>query len=218
MDDRQIAAAAAMRDDLVDRLVARGTVRTPAVEAAMRSVPRERFVHGLDVLAVYDDRAQVVKEDAGGALSTISQPTMIAIMLELARISPGDRVLEIGTGTGYNAALLGTLVGAEGSVVSVDVEEDLVRSAADAMAELGLHHVEVHAADGRHGWAGGMPYDCVMATVGVSEVPAAWREQVAEGGRLLFPLLRPNKLLVERRHDDGWETEATSPAAFIPLR
>ena len=218
MDDRRTAASTAMREELVDRLVATGTVRTPEVEAAMRSVPRERFVPGLDAVSVYDDRAQLVKEGAGGTLSTISQPTMVAIMLELARISPGDRVLEIGTGTGYNAALLGTLVGADGSVVSIDVEDDLVRSADVVLAELGLSQVECHVADGRRGWPAAAPYDCIMATVGVPEAPLAWRDQITEGGRLLVPRLHANTLQVERRRGDAWETEATSPASFIPLR
>lgn len=218
MDDRRTATGDALRDDLVDRLVAAKTVRSPAVEAAMRSVPRERFVPDLDVASVYDDRAQLVKEEGGSTLSTISQPTMIAIMLELAELSPGDDVLEIGAGTGYNAALLGTIVGPEGSVVSIDVEDDLVRSAADALADVGPSNVEVHTADGRDGWPEGAPYDCVMATVGVPSVPPAWRDQVVDGGRLLAPLLDPRTLRVERRRGDEWETEATSPAAFIPLR
>ena len=218
MEDRRTIAATALREALVDELVEAGTVRSPAVEAALRAVPRERFVPDLDVVRVYDDRAQLVKEEEGTTLSTISQPTMIAIMLELAALAPGDHVLEIGAGTGYNAALLGTIVGPEGSVVSIDVEEDLVRAAVGVLAEVGPHNVEVHTADGRDGWPEGAPYDCVMATVGVPSVPPAWREQVRDGGRLLAPLLGAQTLRVERRRDDGWETEATSPAAFIPLR
>lgn len=218
MDDQRAAAGIAFRDALVDHLVAAGTVRSPGVEAAMRAVPRERFVPDIDVASVYDDRAQLVKEEAGATLSTISQPTMIAIMLELAGLAPGDRVLEIGAGTGYNAALLGHLVGPDGTVVSIDVEEDLVRGAADALADVGLRNVELHTADGRDGWPDGAPYDCVIATVGVASVPPAWRDQVDDGGRLLVPLLDPRTLRVERRHGDRWETEATSPAAFIPLR
>lgn len=184
----------------------------------MRTVPRERFVTDLDPLAVYEDRAQLVKADAVQTLSTISQPTMVAIMLELADLSAGDDVLEIGSGTGYNAALLATLVGPDGSVVGIDIEDDLVARSRDALAAQGLANVEVHAADGRHGWADGAPYDCVMATVGAQAVPDAWRDQVADGGRLLVPLLGQRRLVVERRHGDRFETVASSPAAFIPLR
>lgn len=216
--DERATTGTALRHDLVDRLVAAGTIRSAPVEAAMRTVPRERFVPDVDVSIVYADRPQLVKEEAGMTLSTISQPTMIAVMLELAQLSPGDRVLEIGAGTGYNAALLGSIVGPEGSVVSIDVEEDLVRAAADALADVGPGNVEVHAVDGRHGWPDAAPYDCVMATVGVEEVPATWREQVADGGRLLVPLLHPRTLRVERRRGRDWVTEASSPAAFIPLR
>lgn len=217
MDDRQTTAIA-LREELVDRLVSTGRVRSPAVERALRSVPRERFVPDLGVLAVYDDRAQLVKEDAGGTLSTISQPTMVAVMLELAQLSPGDRVLEVGTGTGYNAALLGELVGPEGHVVSIDVEEDLVGGAASVLVELGVSNVEVHVGDGRDGWPDDAPYDCVMATVGVPSVPPAWRVQTADGGVLLAPLLDSHTLHVERRDGDAWTLEATSPASFIPLR
>ena len=210
--------AAALRHALVDRLVAAGTVRSPAVEEAMRTVPRERFVRDLDAGAVYEDRPQLVKAGRDETLSTISQPTMVAIMLELAELSPGDRVLEIGSGSGYNAALLGTIVGPTGAVVGVDIEEDLTRRAEETIGGLGLHHVEVHTGDGRRGWPDGAPYDCVMATVGVDEIPAAWREQVADGGRLLVPVNGPRQLVVERRRGDGFAVEATSPAAFIPLR
>jgi protein-L-isoaspartate(D-aspartate) O-methyltransferase len=98
------------------------------------------------------------------------------------------------------------------------VEEDLVRGAADALADVGPHNVELHVADGRDGWPDGAPYDCVIATVGVTSVPPSWRSQVDDGGRLLVPLLDPRVLRVERRRGDEWEVEATSPAAFIPLR
>lgn len=217
MDDRRTTATA-LREELVDRLVSAGRVHSAAVDHALRSVPRERFVPDLDVLAVYDDRAQLVKEDAGNTLSTISQPTMVAVMLELAHLSPGDHVLEVGTGTGYNSALLGELVGPEGGVVSIDVEEDLVGGAAAVLAELGISNVEVHVADGRDGWPDDAPYDCVMATVGVASVPPAWRVQTADGGVLLVPLLDSQTLHVERRNGDAWTLEATSPASFIPLR
>lgn len=212
------AASDALRADLVDRLVASGTVRSPAVEQAMRTVPRERFVPDVDPALVYEDRPQLVKADGTDTLSTISQPTMVAIMLELADLSPGDRVLEIGSGTGYNAALLASLVGSDGRVVGIDIEADLTRRADATLAELGLTQAEVHAADGRDGWPPAAPYDCVMATVGVDDIPAAWREQVADGGRLLVPVNGPRQLVVERRRGDRFELEATSPAAFIPLR
>ncbi len=211
-------AATAMREELVDAMVRAGTVVSPAVEEALRTVPRERFVPELDVVAVYEDRAQLVKAEDRRTLSTISQPTMVAIMLELARLRPGAAVLEIGTGTGYNAALLGHVVGPTGRVVSVDVEADLVAAARATLDELGFDHVEVHAADGREGWPDGAPYDVVMATASVNAVPDVWRAQCADGGRLLVPVDRERRLRVERRDGDDWILESTSGAAFIPLR
>jgi protein-L-isoaspartate(D-aspartate) O-methyltransferase len=208
----------ALRHDLVDRLVADGTVRSPAVEDALRRVPRERFLPDRDPELVYEDRAQLLKRDRDTTLSTISQPTMVAIMLELADLAPGQRVLEIGTGSGYNAALLARLVGPSGRVVTVDVESDLVETAERTLGSLGFEQVSAHTADGRNGWPAAAPYDRVMATVGVDEVPAAWREQVADGGLLVVPLLDPPEVRVERRTAPGWELVATSPASFIPLR
>lgn len=207
------------RAALVDRLVAAGTVRTGAVEQAMRSVPRHRFVPEVDLRTAYADRAQLVKDGDDGALSTISQPTMVAVMLEFADLRPGSRVLEIGTGTGYNAALLGQLVGREGSVVSVDLEPDLVDRARTLLSSLRLDQVSVHVGDGSLGWPASAPFDCVIATAGVDEVPDTWRAQTAVGGRLLVPMLGDQLLRVEERvATDRWETVATSPAAFIPLR
>lgn len=209
----------ALRDQLVDRLVREASVRTPAVEAALRAVPRHEFVPEVDPEVAYEDRPQLVKRGPTGTLSTISQPTMVAIMMELTELGPGQRVLEIGTGTGYNAALLGHLVGPGGTVVSVDVEADLVERAATLLAELGLDQVSVHVGDGREGWGPDAPYDCVIATAGVDTVPPAWRDQTVVGGRLLVPMLGPQTLLVEvREGEETWRTEATSPAAFIPLR
>lgn len=211
--------ATARREALVDRLVAAGTVRTGEVERAMRTVPRHRFVPEVDLATAYDDRAQLVKDGDDGALSTISQPTMVAVMLELAGVRPGHRVLEIGTGTGYNAALLAHLVGVDGEVVSIDLEADLVERARTLLASLGLTQVAVHVGDGASGWPASAPFDCVIATAGVEAVPAAWREQTAVGGRLLVPMLDDRLLLVEERTaEDRWATVATSPAAFIPLR
>ncbi len=207
------------RHALVDRLVEAGTIRTPAVEEAMRWVPRHRFVPEVAPSVAYEDRAQLVKDDDDRVLSTISQPTMVAIMLELAELRPGHRVLEIGTGTGYNAALMGRLVDASGSVVTVDLEADLVARAREHLDELGLRQVAAHVGDGSAGWAAAAPFDCVMATAGVEAIPDAWRAQVAVGGRLLAPLLDERVLRVEiRERDDCWRTVATSPAAFIPLR
>lgn len=214
MDDDRIAEA--LRHDLVDRLVARGACRSAAVESALRHVPRHRFVPDVDVHAAHEDRPQVLLVRDGEVRSTISQPTMIAIMLEHAALAAGDRVLEIGTGSGYNAALLDDLVGPDGRVVTVDREVDLVRRAARVLDEVSPR-VRAIVADGFLGWPGGAPYDAIVVTASVQRLPEAWSDQLADGGRLLVPMEPARRMVVlDRRGADLVEVTST-PAAFVPL-
>lgn len=212
------AAAGDLRDALVDDLVARSVVRSSGVEAALRSVPREHFVPGVSLREAYSDRPQRVKEVAGQTLSTISQPTMIAIMLEAAELQPGHRVLEIGTGSGYNAALLAEIVGPAGLVVTIDVEHDLVTAARDRLAERGLDQVVAITADGREGFPSAGPYDRIISTVGVARIFPSWIDQTVEGGLVLAPILADDRLVVMRRRGTELREVSSSPARFIPLR
>ncbi len=216
----------ALRSRMVDRMVDAGVVTTAAVERAMRTVPRHLFLSGVPLADAYRDEAVLVKRTADGSpISSASQPTMVASMLEALAVGPGHRVLEIGTGTGYNAALLAVLAGAGGRVVSVELEEDLARRAAGAiagaLAGAGGAHVEVVAGDGRLGYPAGAPYDRVVVTAGASGVLPPWSEQLADSGRLLVPIVDAGGVGSVMGFDKvAGRLVATAdiPCAFLPLR
>jgi methyltransferase of FxLD system len=180
------------RDRLVAELLERGTIRSEAVAAAFAAVPRERFIpivlaqHGLE--GVYRDEAFVTKRDQDGTpISSSSQPTMMALMLELLELRTGDRVLEIGAGTGYNAALIREIVGPRGDVTAIDIDPEIVRSARAALRGAG-YRGRVVAGDGRAGWPARAPYDRVIVTGAADRVPRAWLEQLIDAGRIILPL------------------------------
>ncbi len=175
---------------MVDALRTAGTVTTDRVEHALRLVPRHLFLPDVDVAVAYLDTAVLFKRSLDGTpISSASQPTMVAAMLELLDVRSGHRVLEVGTGTGYNAALLAVLVGHEGSVVTVELEDDLAANAARVLAAMGAGGVEVVCGDGAAGHPPGAPYDRVIVTAGASDPSGAWTQQLAEGGRVVAPVV-----------------------------
>jgi protein-L-isoaspartate(D-aspartate) O-methyltransferase len=206
---------------MVDALRGSGRVRSAAVEEAFRSVPRHLFLPGLAVADAYADEAVAVQFTEGVATSSASQPSMMAIMLEQLDLRPGHRVLEIGAGTGYNAALISRIVGPAGSVTSVDIDEDLVDRAAVHLASAGVHGVDLVAADGADGYPPGAPYDRIVLTVGSDDVQPAWVDQLALGGRLLLPLaVRGSQLSValDLGADGVLRCDSVRSCAFIRLR
>jgi protein-L-isoaspartate(D-aspartate) O-methyltransferase len=219
---------AALRQRLVAQLRRAGTLTDPAIERALLTVPRELFVapvaarQGLE--AVYRNDAIVTKRDARGRpTSSSSQPSIMTVMLEQLHVRPGQRVLEVGAGSGYNAALLATLVGPGGLVVSVELDDEVARAAQAALAR-GGYPVQVAAADGRHGWAAQAPFDRIIVTASTDDVPRAWFDQLAVDGRLVLPLrfsrrwFLPQAVVTLRRTAVGLESVAVVPGAFMRLR
>jgi protein-L-isoaspartate(D-aspartate) O-methyltransferase len=181
--------AARLRDALADHIAGRGTFRTPQVEAAFRTVPRHVFLPGTDVQTAYAPQVVITKHGGdGAAISSASSPNLVAAMLEQLAVRPGDRVLEIGTGTGFNAALLAELAGTDGHVTTIDIDTDITDAAGRSLAGAGYGHVQVICADGADGYPAGAPYDRIIVTAGARDLPAAWWHQLAAGGRIVVPL------------------------------
>jgi protein-L-isoaspartate(D-aspartate) O-methyltransferase len=219
---------AVLRQRLVTQLQRAGRLTDPAVQRAFLAVPRELFMapaavrQGLEW--VDRDRAIVTKRDAlGRPTSSSSQPSIMAVMLQQLDVRPGQRVLEVGAGSGYNAALLATLVGPGGLVVSVELDEEVARSARATLAQ-GGYPVQVSAADGWHGWAALAPFDRIIVTASTDDVARAWFDQLVVDGRLVLPLrfsrrwFLPQAVVRLRRTAVGLESVAVVPGAFMGLR
>jgi protein-L-isoaspartate(D-aspartate) O-methyltransferase len=180
---------AALRAALVETLRSKGRLDSPPIAEAFAAVPRHLFVPEVSVEEAYTDRAIPTKRLADGeAISSSSQPEIMAIMLDQLDVTPGHRVLEIGAGTGYNAALLARLVAPAGCVTSIDIDEDIVAAARAHLAAAGVTDVRVVRADGWAGDSEGAPYDRIILTVGAHDISPAWRAQLAPSGRLVLPL------------------------------
>jgi protein-L-isoaspartate(D-aspartate) O-methyltransferase len=214
----RLADTSKLLSGMVDQLVERGRITSPQVEQAMRSVPRHLFLPGLNLAIAYADEAVALKWRGGRAISSISQPSMIAAMLEMLEVQPGSSILEIGTGSGYNAALLTTLAGVSGRVVTVEIEDQLATEARSHLSSGGFDMVEVHVGDGRAGWPACAPYDRIIVTASTPGPEQSWVEQLAEAGRMVVPLARELEAVVYVKIRGELEQRGTSPALFIPLR
>jgi protein-L-isoaspartate(D-aspartate) O-methyltransferase len=212
--------ADALRAALVDRLLTHRWIVSRTVEAAFRAVPRHAFLPGLPLEEVYADRSIAIKLEDGVPISSSSQPAIMAVMLELLRTQPGERVLEIGTGSGYNAALLATLLGPRGRVTTIDLDGDLVAAARARLDAAGFGAVRTRVGDGALGVPDDGPYDAAVATVAVGGVPAAWHAQLRAGARLVMPLSvgLNQKVVAFEREPDRFVSTATVEASFMTLR
>lgn len=204
---------ATSRRDMVERQLREGGVRDGRVLAAMGTVPRDVFVpEELRGLA-YADRPLRI-----GQGQTISQPFMVAVMLEAAGIAPADRVLEIGAGSGYDAAVIGQLAA---RVTAIERLPALAEAAHAALGVIGCGHVDIIEADGTQGWPEAAPYDAIIVSAGGPHVPAPLRDQLALGGRLVMPVgpcLGNQRLLrLTRGQDDTFHQDDLGPVAFVPL-
>ena len=198
---------------MVERqLVARG-IRDPLVLDAMRTVPREAFLSDRQAAYAYEDGPLPI--DAG---QTISQPYVVACVIEAVAPRPGDRALEIGTGSGYSAAVLASTVA---EVYTVERIPALAQTAAGRLAELGYRTVHVRCGDGTLGWPEHAPYDVIVVTAGGPRVPPALLEQLAADGRLVMPVgdepCSQQLVRVRRGADGTLIRDALEPVAFVPL-
>lgn len=179
---------------------------------AMAAVPRERFVPGVPTSAAYDDRALPIESG-----QTISQPYMVARMTELLEVKPGDRILEIGTGSGYQAAVLARL-GAR--VTSIERHADLANAARERLGDLSIEGIEIRIGDGSRGEAEGAPWDGIIVTAGAPSIPDDLREQLAVGARLVIPVgprYQQDLIVVERRGPADWDEWSDGAVVFVPL-
>ena len=209
-----------LRNALVDGLVQRGAVGSRAVERAFRTVPRHLFVPEADAPTAYGDRPIFLRWEGERPTSSSSQPTIMAIMAEQLQLEPGMRVLEIGTGSGYNAAILSELLGEDGHIVTVDIDPTLVDDARKKLPDAGYGAVEVVFWDGSKGFNVAAPYDRIIVTTGAHDVSPHWIDQLTDGGVLVAPLWFKGfslSVALEKRATQLLGLSA-SPCTFIPLR
>ena len=206
---------------LVDELKSMGCIQTPRVEAAFQAVLRHRFIPETPLEEVYSNRVILTKQDQNGQwISSSSEPAIMAIMLEQLDLEPGQKVLEIGAGTGYNAALMAHIVGETGQVVTVDIDDDLVEAAQAHLRVAGFDQVQVVCADGGYGYKDAAPFDRIILTVGASEIAPAWWEQLKPEGRIVLPLLLTGamKSVAFVKVSDHFSSISLKDCGFMPLR
>ncbi len=201
------------RAQMVQRQIAGRGIRDEALLDAFRTVPREEFVGAEYRAQAYGDHPLPI-----GSGQTISQPYIVALMIEAARIGAGDRVLEVGAGSGYAAAVMGEL-GAQ--VVAIERKPELAAAARDRLERLGYGNVRIVEGDGSCGWPDGAPYDAILAAASGSHVPTPLIEQLAPGGRLVMPVggqLWAQKLVKLTKLPDGRTgRESLGKVRFVPL-
>ena len=207
---------------MIDQLKGRGLEMTAAIEEAFRAVPREAFLPGIPIERVYSGDAIVTKNDEEGRpISSSSEVGVMIAMAQLLDVAPGQRVLEIGAGTGYNAALLSQLVGDRGAITTIDIDPDVAAEARDHLMRAGFDRVAVVTGDGWESNTRDNPYDRIEVTASVADLSPQWFAELAEGGKIVLPLvLRAGMQTVIGLQKMGTELISTSvvPGGFMPLR
>ena len=199
------------RHNMVVHQLERRGIHDPRVLEAMEWVPREEFVPPELVDLAYDDRALPI-----GLEQTISQPYTVAFMCQEARVTASDKVLEIGTGSAYGAAVLSLLAR---EVHTVERIEELFQSARERLARLGYDNVRVYLDDGTRGLPHEAPFNAIVCTAGAEVLPDAYQEQLADGGRLVIPIGPPAHQQMIRliRRGDKWDRDNLGSFGFVPL-
>jgi protein-L-isoaspartate(D-aspartate) O-methyltransferase len=204
---------AELRERMVERQIAARGIRDPKLLDALRQVPREEFVSPGYGREAYGDHPLPI--EAG---QTISQPYIVALMIEAAKIAPGDRVLEVGAGSGYAAAVISRIAA---QVIAIERKPELVEVARERMQRLGYDNVSIVEGDGTRGWPDGAPYDAILAAASGSHVPQPLIDQLAPGGRLVMPVgsrAWVQQLVKLTKLSDGQtERENLGEVRFVPL-
>jgi len=204
---------AAEREEMVDRQLRRRGIAEPEILDAFRAVPREAFVSSSHAHLAYGDHPLPIE-----ANQTISQPYIVALMIQSAAIGPGDRVLEVGSGSGYAAAVISRIAEA---VIGIERQHKLVEISRERLQRLGYGNVEIVEGDGTIGWAKAAPYDAILAAASGSHMPDALIAQLKPGGRLIMPLGGPGwvqRLVKATKEPDGSLRQTDLGAVrFVPL-
>jgi protein-L-isoaspartate(D-aspartate) O-methyltransferase len=206
------AGPAAQRREMVEQQIRARGVRDARVLTALGRVPRERFVPASLRGRAYDDSPLPI-----GFNQTISQPYIVAYMSEALGVEPDDTVLEIGTGSGYQAAVLGEIAR---RVYTIEIVPDLARRAAATLQELGYANIQVRAGDGYAGWPEHAPFDRIIVTAAPEEIPAPLLEQLAAGGRLVIPVGEQGQtqwMTIVDKTELGVVSRRTLPVQFVPF-
>lgn len=199
-----------LRERMVREQLETRDVTNARVLAAMRKVARQEFVPAKLRAHAYEDTPLPIGHD-----QTISQPYIVALMTELAALGPDARVLEVGTGSGYQAAILAELAR---DVYTIEIVAPLARSAETTLRRLGYDHVHVRAGDGYRGWPEAAPFDAILVTAAPQTVPAPLLGQLAVGGRLVIPVGGVDQQLeVHQRTSVGFEVRHVAPVRFVPM-
>ena len=219
MDTTTASPPETLRDQMVDRILATQRL-TPTIEAALRAVERHRYVPDAPLTDAYDEIAVITHTFPDGThLSCASGPSIVAAMLDALDIQPGQKIMEIGAGTGYNAALLATLTGPDGEVTTIDINADVTANARRNLDDTGFTNVRVITGDGAEGAAEHAPYDRIIVTVGAWDIPQNWWDQLAPGGRLVVPLRwrGTTRAVGFTKRGNHWASDWSFLCGFVPM-
>jgi len=201
-----------MRESMVTIQIEGRGVADPKVLDAMRKVPRHQFVLPDTIAEAYNDHPLPI-----GYGQTISQPYIVAYMCELARLHDTHKVLEVGTGSGYHAAVMGQVAS---EVYTVEIVPELAAHASDTITKLGYGNIHVRQADGYHGWKEAAPFDAIIVTAAADHIPPPLIEQLKDGGRMVIPLGHPfftQQLVVVEKEHGQVSSRQVLPVRFVPL-
>jgi len=202
-----------LRETMVSsQMEARG-IKDAATLAALRKTPRHQFVANNHAANAYDDNPLPI-----GYGQTISQPYIVAYMTEIVKPRAGDKILEIGTGSGYQAAILGEIVN---KVFTVEIIPELGKQAAARLKNLAYKNIEVKIADGYHGWQEHAPFDAIVVTAAAEYIPPPLKDQLKDGGRMIIPVGSPymtQQLMLIEKKGNKYQTKSMMPVRFVPFK